>query len=121
MVRASGDTLKDTGLVMEVADDDLVNIVNSQNHQNKEVIGVVRKWVGLLLKHNIHRVARRVLDNFNLPTSCFPYVQVPTPNGVQPDLMDTYFRVLSRIGCGIEVNGGNTVGQLLGRKFEENI
>ncbi len=37
------------------------------------------------------------------------------------NVWDTHFRVLSRIGCGIEVKGGNTVGQLLGRKFEENI
>ncbi len=80
VARAWGDTLKDTSLVMEVADDGLVNLVNTQNHKNQEVMGVVRKWVGLLLKHNIHWVARRVPDNFNSPTSCFPYVQVPTPN-----------------------------------------
>ncbi len=38
-----GDSLKDTRLVMEVADDGLVNLVNTQNHKNQEVMGVVRK------------------------------------------------------------------------------
>ncbi len=87
VARAWWDTPKDTRLVMEVADDDLVNLVNTQNYKTKEVMWVVRKWVGLLLKHNIHWVARRTPDNFNLPTSYFPYVQVPTPNGGQPELM----------------------------------
>ncbi len=47
---------------MEVADDDIVSLVNTQNHKHKEVMVVVRKWVGLLLKHNIHWVARRLPD-----------------------------------------------------------
>ncbi len=87
VARAWGDTLKDTRLVMEMADDGLVNLVNTQNHKNQEVMGVVRKWVGLLLKHNIPWVAGRVPDNFNSPMSCLTYVQVPTSNGGQPDLM----------------------------------
>ncbi len=87
VAKACGDTLMDTRLVMEVADDDLVSLVNTQNHKNKEVMVVVRKWVGLLLKDNIHWVARRVLVNFNSPTSSFPYVQVLTPDGDQPDIM----------------------------------
>ncbi len=72
---------------MEVAEDNLVSLVNTQNHKNKEVMGVVRKWVGLLLKHNIHLVAQRVQVNFSSPTSSFLYAQVPTPNGDQPDIM----------------------------------
>ncbi len=87
VAKAWGDTLKDTRLVMEVADDDLVSLVNTQNHKNKVVMGVVRKCVGLLLKHNIHWVAQRVPVNFNSPTSSFPYVQVRTPNGDQSDIM----------------------------------
>ncbi len=54
VVKVWGSALKDTRLVMEVADDDLISLVNTQNHKNKEVMGVVREWVGFLLKHNIH-------------------------------------------------------------------
>ncbi len=31
-------------------------------------MGVVREWVGLLLKHNIHWVAQRVAVNYNTLT-----------------------------------------------------
>ncbi len=58
-----GDALKDTRLVMEMADDDLISLVNTQRDNNKEVMGVVREWVGLLLKYNIHWVYRRVPVN----------------------------------------------------------
>ncbi len=87
VARAWWDSLKDTRLIMEVADNGLVNLVNTQNHKNQEVMRGLRKWVCLFLKHNIHWVARRVPDNFNLPTSYFPYVQVLTPDGGKPDLM----------------------------------
>ncbi len=33
------DALKDTTLVMEVADNDLISLVSTQNHKNKEVMG----------------------------------------------------------------------------------
>ncbi len=72
---------------MEVADDDIVSLVNTQNHKHKEVMVVVRKSVGLLLKHNIHWVARRLSVNFNSPMSSFPYVQVLTPDEDQLDIM----------------------------------
>ncbi len=43
------------------------------------------------------------------------------PTEARRTLSVTHFRVLSRTGRGIEVKGGNTVGQPLGRKFKENI
>ncbi len=113
VAKAWGDTLKDTRLVMEVANDDLVSLVNTQN-------GVVRKWLGLL-KHNIHCVTRRVPVNFNSPTSSFAYFQVPIPDRNQLDIMTHPLQSSVQDGHGIEVKGGNTVGQLLGRKLEENI
>ncbi len=57
--------IKDIRLVMDVADEDLISLVNTQNHKNKEVMGVLREWVGFLLKHNIHWVARRTQVNPN--------------------------------------------------------
>ncbi len=49
-----GPTLQDTRLVMEVHNDQLTVLVNSQNNKNKEVMKVVRVWVCLLLQYNIH-------------------------------------------------------------------
>ncbi len=54
-----GPTLHDTRLLMEVNNDQLTTcLLNSQKHKNKEVMKVVRAWVGLLLQYNIHWVAR---------------------------------------------------------------
>ncbi len=75
-----GPTLQDTRLVMEVHNDQLTVLVNSQNHKNKEVMKVVRAWVGLLLQYNIHWVARTVFLSTNnnhlllIPTEVQPIV-----------------------------------------------
>ncbi len=49
-----GLTLQDTRLLMKVQNDHLITFVNSQNHKNKEIMHVVRAWVGLLPQYNIH-------------------------------------------------------------------
>ncbi len=114
MAKVWGSVLKDTRLVMEVADDDLISLVNTQNHKNKEVMGVVREWEGFLLKHNIHWVARRAQVNPNVATSSFSYGQVTTSKEEQWDSMSYPCRIMSRIGCDIEIKDGYTVRQLPG-------
>ncbi len=85
-----GPTQQDTRLVMEVHNDQLTCLVNSQNHKNSEVMKVVRALVGLLLQYNIHCVARTVFLSTNnnhpllIPTQVQPIVgdrkqQLPHP------------------------------------------
>ncbi len=52
-------------------------MVNSHNHKIKEVMQLVRAWVGLLLQYNIHWVARTVFlsTNNNHPFSITTQVQ----------------------------------------------
>ncbi len=76
-----GPTPQDTRLVMEVNNDQLMGLVNSQNHKNKEVT-----WVGLLLQYNIHLVARTnfLSINNNHPLLISTQVQPIVGDGKQP-------------------------------------
>ena len=69
VVKVWGDSLKNTRVRMELNNEDLVHLINSQNHKNKFVMEVVREWVGLLLRHNMHWTARqaRLVDNDTSP------------------------------------------------------
>ncbi len=58
VAKVGGETLKDHRLVMEVADEPLAQLVNTQNHKDKEVMGVVREWICLLLQYNILWLAK---------------------------------------------------------------
>ncbi len=95
-----GPTLQDTRLVMEVDNDQLTGLVNSQNHKNKEVMKVVRAWVGLLLQYNIHCVARTVFLSTNnshlllIPTQVQPIVgdgKQPSPHPQQDLIQDWHW------------------------------
>ncbi len=76
VVKVWGDALRDSRLVVEGDDEGLVTLINTQNHKNIDVMGVVREWMGLLLKHNIHWVAR--LTPFGILTLSppLPFIQV---------------------------------------------
>ncbi len=95
-----GPTLQDTRLVMEVHNDQLTGLVNSQNHKNKEVMKVVRSWVGLLLQYDIHWVARTVFLSTNnnhlllIPTQVQPIVgdrKQPSPHPQQDSIQDWHW------------------------------
>ncbi len=58
VVKVKGETLQDHRMVMEVADEPLAELVNTHNHKDKEVMAVVRAWVGLLLQYNIQWMAK---------------------------------------------------------------
>ncbi len=82
---------------MEVQNDHLTTLVNSQNHKNKEVMHVVREWVGILPRYNIHCVARTVIHPINnnhpflLQTQAQPLVEdqkQPTLHPQQVSIQD---------------------------------
>ncbi len=65
----------------------MISLVNSQNHKNKEVMKVVRAWVGPLLQYNIRWVARTVFlsTNNNYPLLIPAQVQPIVGDGKQPN------------------------------------
>ncbi len=100
VAKAWGPILQDTGLAKEIHNDQLTCLVNSQNHKNKEVMQVVRAWVGLLLQYNILWVARTVLPTTNnnhaflLPTQVQPLMRdqkQPTLHPLQVSIQDWHW------------------------------
>ncbi len=72
---------------MEVHEEGLAALVNSQNHKDKAVMEVVRAWVGLLLKYNINFVSRiggNTAQVTNIPFPPFQVQQLGESRATQP-------------------------------------
>ncbi len=89
-----GETLQDHRLVVEVADEPLAQLVNTQNRKDKEVMAVVRAWVvscsyiifsgwqNCLQKQDAQRLC------FSHPSSSQPEGRPPCPHPLKDSILD---------------------------------
>ncbi len=107
-----GETLQDHRLVMEVADKPLAQLVNTQNHKDKEVMVVVRVWVGLLLQYNIHWW-QNCLQKQHVQPLCFshPPRSSSQPEG-RPSSANTHYRTPFWTGPGLRGVSRHNDGQV---------
>ncbi len=115
--KSLGETLQDHRLVMEVADETLAQLVNTQNHIDKEVMGIVRAC-----SNTIFSAWQNCLQKQHLQPQCFshPPRSSSHPEG-RPFPANIRYMTPSWTGPGPREESRHNDGQVPGRQLEKNI